>query len=183
MTRETVVGGETFVTRERRLAEAGWRAVEPPPDLKVLAPLPPGGRVRTTEVEVLEKETQPPARFTDGTMVKAMETASSDLDLDDDKIDEEAREQLKEHGIGTAATRAAIVKDLIQKDLARRQGRNILPDPPRLHAWCASSATSTSASSPSPISPATGSTAWRRWPTGPTAAPNGTRPSRSRWPR
>jgi DNA topoisomerase-3 len=133
VTRETVVLGEIFLTRERRLRRAGWRAVEPPPDHKDLAPLPKDGRVATLAVEILEKETQPPARYSDGTLVKAMETAGREIPApegeEEEALDDEALEALKEKGIGTPATRAAIVKDLITKGLARRTGRTILPTP------------------------------------------------------
>lgn len=134
VTRETVVEGESFITRDRRLSKPGWRCVDPVPDAKDLAALPADGVVGTTLVEVLDKETMPPARYTDGTLVKAMETASADLALpeteDSEKVlEDEQLEALKEKGIGTAATRAAIVKDLIMKQLARREPGRIVPTP------------------------------------------------------
>lgn len=132
--RETVAGEETFVTRERRLQRAGWRAVEPVPDHADLPALPADGAVKTLSIEIMAKETMPPARYTDGSLVKAMETAGKELTHPegaeaDDQLDDELLEGLKEKGIGTPATRAAIVKDLIDKQLARRSGRNILPTP------------------------------------------------------
>ena len=133
--RQTAIEGETFLTSSRRLGTAGWRAVEPIPDHADLPPLSPGGSVKVLELELLEKETQPPARFSDGTLVKAMETAGQDIDHTGDDsdtergLDEDALENLKEKGIGTPATRANIVEDLIRKRLARRQGRTILPTP------------------------------------------------------
>jgi DNA topoisomerase-3 len=126
--RDTVVEGETFVTRGRRLATPGWRAVEPSSEDVLLPPLPAGGKVATTAVEVLSKETQPPSRYTDGSLVKAMEVSGRDVEHGDD-LDESTIEEIKEKGIGTPATRAAIVKDLIDKRLARREGRSILPSP------------------------------------------------------
>jgi DNA topoisomerase-3 len=128
VTRETVVEGETFATRGRRLAVAGWRAVEPATEDTPLPALPSDGRVQTTSVEVLSKETQPPSRYTDGTLVKAMESSGKDVEHGDD-LDEETIDEIKEKGIGTPATRASIVKDLIDKRLARREGRSILPSP------------------------------------------------------
>lgn len=134
VTRETVVEEETFVTRARRLEIAGWRAVEPAADVKEPPALKEGGAIQTTEVLLLEKETMPPSRYTDGSLVKAMETAGREVapPTDDDAnapLEDDVLEELKDKGIGTPATRAAIVKDLIQKDLARRSGRNILPTP------------------------------------------------------
>lgn len=133
--RQTLVEGETFLTSSRRLAVAGWRAVEPVPDHGDLPVLKPDGAVETQGVDLIEKETQPPPRFSDGTLVKAMETAGQDVAHpggEEDTataLDEEALENLKEKGIGTPATRASIVEDLIRKRLARRQGRTILPTP------------------------------------------------------
>ncbi len=132
--RDTVVNGELFATRDRRLRVAGWRAVEPLPEQKDLPALPPDGKVATIETNLLEKETQPPSRYTDGTLVKAMETAGKEVQAPEgedspDALDDEALEALKEKGLGTPATRAAIVKDLIDKRLSRRAGRTILPTP------------------------------------------------------
>ena len=130
--RETVVLGETFVTpSSRRLTKPGWRAVEPRADHKDLPALKDDGAVTSKEVELLEKETQPPSRYTDGSLVKAMETAGKDAVPRDGEelLDDEILEELKEKGIGTPATRAAILKDLIYKRLAKRQGRSILPTP------------------------------------------------------
>jgi len=132
VTRETVVEGESFIIRDRRLSKPGWRCVEPVPDGKDLAPLSADGVTELAGVEVLDKETSPPARYTDGTLVKAMETASADLALpegaDSEKVlEDEQLEALKEKGIGTAATRAAIVKDLIMKQLARRELGRLVP--------------------------------------------------------
>jgi DNA topoisomerase III len=128
VTRTTVVEGETFETKGRRLAVAGWRAVEPATEDLPLPALAPGGKVATKEVEVLSKETQPPSRYTDGSLVKAMEASGKDVEHGDE-LDEVTIEEIKEKGIGTPATRAAIVKDLIDKRLARREGRSILPSP------------------------------------------------------
>ncbi len=134
VSRETVVEGESFGTSERRLVEPGWHAVEPVADAKDLAPLSADGRVTTTLAEVLDKETLAPARYTDGTLVKVMETASAKLappTMEDDSqvLEDEQLEALKEKGIGTPATRAAIVKDLVMKGLARREGRALMPTP------------------------------------------------------
>lgn len=130
ITRETLVEGEMFQTKGRRLVRGreGWRAVEPASEDEPLPALPADGIVSAESVELLAKETQPPARYTDGTLVKAMESAGQDVEHGDD-LDEETIEEIKEKGIGTPATRAAIVNDLIEKGLARRERRTILPTP------------------------------------------------------
>ncbi len=132
VTRETVVGGESFFTKGRRLSINGWRAVEPATED---APLPAVDVTKPCEIrssEILDKATQAPGRYTDGSLVKAMETSGRDSVPDAamegaKALDEVALEDLKERGLGTPATRASIVKDLIVKGLARRQGRSILP--------------------------------------------------------
>jgi len=132
VTRETSIEGETFVTRARRLASPGWRAVDPVPEHKDLPAVAEGKNVKTKSIELLEKETLPPPRLNDGSLLKAMETSGKDLDVGGngkEVLDEETLEELKEKGIGTPATRAAIVEDLIRKQLARRQAKNILPTP------------------------------------------------------
>lgn len=130
ITRETTVEGEVFQTKGRRLVRGGegWRKVEPASEDEPLPALPVDGAVSAGEVDLLEKETQPPARYTDGTLVKAMESAGQDVEHGDE-LDEETIEKIKEKGIGTPATRAAIVNDLIEKGLARRERRTILPTP------------------------------------------------------
>jgi DNA topoisomerase III len=121
-TRLTVVEGETFKTTSRKLVVPGWRAVEPTPEDDTAFPLlPKDGRAQCIDVELYEKETQPPSRFTDGSLVGEMETCGKHVE------DEEQAEALKEIGIGTPATRAAIVEDLIYKFLARRDGRTLIP--------------------------------------------------------
>ena len=72
-------------------------------------------------VDLKKKETKPPARYTDATLLSAMEHAGRLVE------DEELREQMKESGLGTPATRAAIIERLIQVRYVRRMGRTIVP--------------------------------------------------------
>ena len=77
-----------------------------------------GESVKVIAVEELEKETRPPARFTDSTLLSAMETAGKRVD------DDELREAMSERGLGTPATRANIIEGLIrQKYLFRNEIR------------------------------------------------------------
>ncbi|MEZ6195659.1 MAG: DNA topoisomerase [Planctomycetota bacterium] len=122
VTRKTTVEGEVFRSTQRKLVVPGWRAVEtigaddqPFPDLA------PDGRVGCRGSDLLEKATTPPSRFTDGTLVAEMETCGKHVESD------EEAEALKDLGIGTPATRASIVEDLIFKRLARREGRSLVP--------------------------------------------------------
>jgi DNA topoisomerase-3 len=68
-------------------------------------------------VEALRKETQPPRRYTEASLLGAMETAGKDI------TDDEIREAMKESGIGTPATRAAIIERLISVGYIEREGR------------------------------------------------------------
>ena len=121
-TRTTTVEQEIFKTTSRRLVVPGWRLVEPTPEDDTAFPdLPKDGKADCTETELLEKATTPPSRFTDGSLVGEMETCGKHVE------DEDEAEALKDIGIGTPATRASIVEDLIYKGLARRDGRSLVP--------------------------------------------------------
>ena len=130
---ETTVAEHVFRTSGRVLLEAGWKAVygEEPgtPDRaeddsggdQMLPKLEQGEAGRDTRrVESLRKETQPPRRFTDASLLGAMETAGKDID------DAELREAMKDSGIGTPATRAAIIERLINVGYVEREGRALV---------------------------------------------------------
>ena len=76
-----------------------------------------GEAVQTLSVESLAKETQPPRRFTEASLLAAMETAGKDIE------DADLREAMKESGIGTPATRAAIIERLLSVGYIEREGR------------------------------------------------------------
>jgi DNA topoisomerase III len=126
---ETTVESHVFRTSGRRLIEAGWKAVygeeAQPADGReddsggdqLLPKLDRGESVETRSVESLRKETQPPRRYTEASLLAAMETAGKDIE------DVELREALKDSGIGTPATRASIIERLIQVGYVEREGR------------------------------------------------------------
>jgi DNA topoisomerase III len=127
---ETTVVEHVFRTSGRRLVEAGWKAVygeqaeAPPGDDdaggdQLLPRLDRGERVETRSVEVLRKETQPPRRYSDASLLAAMETAGKEVE------DAELREAMKDRGIGTPATRAAIIERLIDVGYVERDGRSL----------------------------------------------------------
>src|SRR5258705_1104842 len=74
----------------------------------------------TFDVKSLIKESQPPRGFPEASMVAAMEAAGKDID------DDEMREAMKERGIGTPATRAAIIERLIDVGYIERDGRALI---------------------------------------------------------
>jgi DNA topoisomerase-3 len=126
---ETTVAEHVFRTSGRVLVEAGWRSVygeEAQGDRaeeddtggdQLLPKLDRGEAVQTLSVEALAKETQPPRRFTEASLLAAMETAGKDIE------DADLREAMKESGIGTPATRAAIIERLLQVGYIEREGR------------------------------------------------------------
>src|SRR4051795_4849141 len=128
---ETTVKDHAFRTSGRRLVEAGWKAVygeeaqgergeEDSGGDQLLPKLEQGETVETRSVEALRKETQPPRRFTEASLLAAMETAGKEIE------DEELREAMKDSGIGTPATRAAIIERLIDVGYIERDGRALV---------------------------------------------------------
>jgi DNA topoisomerase-3 len=134
---ETTVAEHVFRTRGKVLLVPGWRGVylaaaeDPQPgaettgdedevDVDALPRLEQGEPSQTLEVESLAKETKPPRRYTDASLLGAMETAGKLVD------DEELREAMKDSGIGTPATRAAIIERLIDVGYVERDGRSLV---------------------------------------------------------
>ena len=131
---ETTVSEHVFRTRGKVLIIPGWRGVygeladgaksaaeEDEGRDQTLPKLELEEEVDTTEVEALEKETKPPRRYSDASLLGAMETAGKLVDVD------ELREAMKESGIGTPATRAAIIERLIDVGYIEREGRALVP--------------------------------------------------------
>ena len=120
-TLETGVAGHRFRTRGRVLVVPGWRGIDGESKSDELLPkLSEGDVVGVVDVESERKETKPPQRYSDGKLLEAMETAGKDVD------DEEAREAMKESGIGTPATRAGIIETLISRGYLERDGRALV---------------------------------------------------------
>ena len=125
-TRLTRVEGEVFKTEGRILVNAGWMAVygrdaQESQDTPQLPPVKPGENVLTNEVAVLANQTKPPARFNEATLLSAMEGAGKLVD------DEGLREAMRSKGLGTPATRAQIIENLIAETYILRDGRELVP--------------------------------------------------------
>lgn len=128
---ETTVAEHVFRTRGRVLLEPGWRGVygegleerggddDEAPDQQ-LPKLTQGEQADVREIGSEEKITQPPRRYSDASLLGAMETAGKLVD------DEELREAMKDSGIGTPATRAAIIERLIDVGYVERDGRSLV---------------------------------------------------------
>ena len=128
----TVVEDERFRTRGKVTLEAGWRGVygveadadkEDDPESAELPPLEKGQPIKVVSAESEAKETRPPPRYTEATLLSAMETAGKLID------DEELREAMKESGLGTPATRAETIETLIRREYIERGGKDLLPTP------------------------------------------------------
>jgi DNA topoisomerase-3 len=128
---ETTVRENVFRTSGRRLIEAGWRSVygelseqdrsdDDSGGDQLLPRLEQGEGVQTLEVESMRKETQPPRRFSDASLLGAMETAGKEVE------DAELREAMKDSGIGTPATRASIIERLVDVGYIERDGRALV---------------------------------------------------------
>lgn len=121
---ETTVGGEIFYSSGKVLIEKGWRAVgqdSSGPKEEILPNVQKGEQVENNKVDVVAKKTKAPNRFTEKTLLSAMETAGRFVDDDD------YREAMKERGLGTPATRASIIERLIQVKYVERKGKQLIP--------------------------------------------------------
>ncbi len=133
-TRLSVVAAHTFKTEGKVLTAPGWLAVygkntieDDSPDSKALPPLddadgkPP--HAVTVEGRLHEETTKPPPRYTEATLLSAMEGAGKLVE------DEELAEAMKERGLGTPATRADTIDGLINQRYMERQQRELVPTP------------------------------------------------------
>ncbi len=113
-----------FQTNGKVLVNAGWLAVygkEAQDDDANLVAVSPGEMVRAESVDVLALKTKPPARYTEATLLSAMEGAGKLIE------DEELRDAMKEKGLGTPATRAQTIEGLIAEKYMLRDGRELVP--------------------------------------------------------
>ncbi|MDL2284616.1 DNA topoisomerase III, partial [Oxalobacter sp. OttesenSCG-928-P03] len=130
-TRFTEVSGHQFRSEGRVMTNPGWLAVygkDIPADNKdgessrILVPVSPNEKVRTEKVVAEALATRPPARYTEATLLSAMEGAGK-------LLDDELREAMVGKGLGTPATRAAIIEGLLTEKYLLREGRELIPTP------------------------------------------------------
>ncbi|WP_306476276.1 DNA topoisomerase III [Methyloversatilis sp.] len=134
-TRITRVEGEAFKTEGKVLVNAGWLAVYGKEAALVddearakgetvaasLVPVKPGETVKVEDMLVKAQQTRPPARYSEATLLSAMEGAGKTID------DEELRAAMAGRGLGTPATRAQIIENLILESYMLREGRELIP--------------------------------------------------------
>jgi DNA topoisomerase-3 len=128
-TRFTEVSGHQFKTEGKVMTNPGWMAVygkevvdeKDPENSGTLVPVEKGEKVKTDKVESVGLVTKPPARYSEATLLSAMEGAGKLVD------DEELREAMAGKGLGTPATRAAIIEGLLNEKYLLREGRELIP--------------------------------------------------------
>ena len=129
MSAVTGVGEHKFLSRGRAVIAQGWQAANPPlrskpkkgEEEQALPQLQKGQRVPVKSAKAVAKKTSPPSPYTENTLLAAMENAGKFVE------NEELRRQMKERGLGTPATRAAIIERLIAVDYVRREKKALIP--------------------------------------------------------
>lgn len=119
----TACQNETFGTKGNVLLEAGWKVLyndTEEDDTPALPALTEGQEVTLQEAQVLDKQTQPPKKYTEATLLSVMENAGRQME------DEEIREAMQGKGLGTPATRANIIEKLISTGYVTRQKKNLI---------------------------------------------------------
>jgi len=117
---------DRYRARGRVRLVAGWQdvaGIAPSGDGDTGQTLPPlaEGQRLDGKLEVLTKQTRPPPRHTEATLLSAMESAGRDIS------DEELRAAMRDSGLGTPATRAATIETLIRRTFVARDGKNLVP--------------------------------------------------------
>jgi DNA topoisomerase-3 len=122
-TRVTTVTGMSFKTEGKVLIEPGWLSVygKSNQDDKELIAVSPDEKVQTESVTSVALKTKPPARYSEATLLSAMEGAGKLVEED------EFREAMAEKGLGTPATRAATIEGLLYEKYMVREGRELIP--------------------------------------------------------
>ena len=132
-TRISTAAGHSFKTEGKVLVKPGWLAIygkeaaDEVDDAKEgdkgqnLVAVAPGEKVGVGSIETKPLKTRPPARYSEATLLGAMEGAGKMVD------DDELREAMQEKGLGTPATRAAIIEGLINEKYILRDGREMIP--------------------------------------------------------
>ena len=121
-TRITTVEGETFITEGKILVDPGFKAVYgKDSDEESNVPKLKGDTAKTLDIRAEEDFTKPPAHYTESTLLSMMESAGKLVE------DDELRDAMKERGLGTPATRAAIIEKLVSDKYVVRDGKEMIP--------------------------------------------------------
>lgn len=128
ITKITVLSGSLFIANGTVIRSAGWRSVFNDKDEEkkgeeneALPKVAEGEQLPIVEKLLLEKQTKPKAQYNEASLLKALETSGKEIE------DEELREAMKDTGLGTPATRAAIIETLLTRGYIIREKRNLIP--------------------------------------------------------
>ncbi|SFH26528.1 DNA topoisomerase III [Pedobacter insulae] len=128
ITKITVNSGSIFVANGTVVQFAGWRAVfndaedeKKDEDNPALPKVTAGELLPIVNKALLEKQTKPKAMYNEASLLKALETSGKEIE------DEELRYAMKDSGLGTPATRAAIIETLLTREYIIREKRNLVP--------------------------------------------------------
>ncbi|SDG18693.1 DNA topoisomerase-3 [Epilithonimonas hungarica] len=116
-----------FTAKGCKVIEAGWRSVkgsftdDDTEPLQDLPELKKGDELKIKEASVLEKKTKPPVLYTEAGLLSAMESAGKEIENEDE------RKALQNIGIGTPATRAAIIETLFTRNYIQREKKSLIP--------------------------------------------------------
>lgn len=114
------LGGVKEGPKKRKKSESGDETDDEPENQVLPRGLAQGQEQRVEDVRIDKKKTKPPKRFTEATLLTAMETAGKTLD------EKELSDALKDTGLGTPATRAAIIETLIKREYVTREGKSLV---------------------------------------------------------
>ncbi|MFM8340327.1 MAG: DNA topoisomerase III, partial [Fluviibacter sp.] len=123
-TRITRVGKHPFKTEGKVLVKKGWLTIygkEESDEETNLPAVTDGESVKTEDVRLKASATRPPARYSEATLLSAMESAGKRID------DDELRAAMAGRGLGTPATRAQIIEGLLTEQYLLREGRELIP--------------------------------------------------------
>jgi DNA topoisomerase-3 len=128
ITKITVFSGSVFVANGTVIRSAGWRSVFNDKDEEKkdeenpsLPKVKSGEQLPVVKKAFMEKQTKPKSLYNEASLLKALETSGKDIE------DEELRYAMKDSGLGTPATRAAIIETLINREYVIREKRNLVP--------------------------------------------------------
>lgn len=116
-----------FIVKGCKIIEAGWRGIrgsftdDDTDPLQDLPELKKGDEFKIKEACILEKKTKPPALYTEAGLLSAMETAGKEIENEDE------RKALQNIGIGTPATRAAVIETLFTRNYIKREKKSLVP--------------------------------------------------------
>jgi len=116
---------EKFVSKGKIITQVGWKKLyqDKKENDQLLPNIKKGDKLEIIDTVINKKQTSPPKPYTEATLLSAMENAGRFVE------DEELKEQLKESGFGTPATRAGIIERLIQVEYIYRKGKSLYPTP------------------------------------------------------